>query len=107
MEKLPRQKNTEEFRELTVRFVIEKALTNSDAARCLAISDMTPREQGVSCTAWAAGGAGETCRTVPVTDLEAEVSGHKHDLAELAWSATFKIAAISIAKPQQLPARHS
>lgn len=80
MEKLPRQKYTKEFREQAVKLVIEQALSVPEAARRLSMSDQTLSDWVFK----ARHGKLETidAHRLPVTDLEAEVSRLKHDLAE-------------------------
>ena len=80
MEKLPRQAYTKEFREQAVKLVIEQDLTIPEAARRLSMSDKT-------LTNWvfkARHGklAGMDAHRKPVTDLEAEVSRLRRELAE-------------------------
>ncbi len=80
MERLPRQKYTKELREQAVRLVLEQELTTPEAARRLAMSDKTL----ANWVFWARHGqlaeVSETRR--PVTELEAEVSRLKRELAE-------------------------
>ncbi len=80
MEQVPRQQYTKEFREQAVRLVLEQQVTIPEAARRLAMSGRTLERwvrrarQGQLTT------LGESRR--PVTELEAEVSRLKRDLAE-------------------------
>ena len=80
MEHVPRQQYTKEFREQAVRLVLEQQVTIPEAARRLAMSGRTLERwvrrarQGQLTT------LGESRR--PVTELEAEVSRLKRDLAE-------------------------
>ncbi|MDF0666209.1 MAG: transposase [Nitrospira sp.] len=80
MEQVPRQQYTKEFREQAVRLVLEQPLTIPEAARRLSMSGRTL--EGWVCRARQGQLAtlGESRR--PVTELEAEVSRLKRDLAE-------------------------
>ena len=79
MEKLPRQKYTKEFREQAVKLVIEQALSVPEAARRLSMSDQTLSNWVFK----ARHGKLETIDTrKPVSDLEAEISKLRRDLAE-------------------------
>jgi len=80
MEKLPRQIYTQEYREQSVKLVIEQKLTIPEAARRLSMSAKTLAN-------WvfrARHGKleGMDAHRAPVTDLEAEVSRLKRELAE-------------------------
>ena len=80
MEKLPRQKYTQEFREQAVRLVIEQALTVPVAAKRLSMSDQT-LSNWVFKARHGKLSAIDTHRK-PVSDLDAEVSRLKRELAE-------------------------
>ena len=80
MERLPRQTYTKEFREQAVRLVLEQELTIPEAARRLVMSDKTLANWMFRARHGRLTGLGETRR--PVTDLEAEVSRLKRELAE-------------------------
>lgn len=80
MEKLPRQKYTKEFREQAVKLVIEQALTIPEAARRLSMSDQTLSNWVFKARHGKLGAI--DAQRKPVTDLEAEVSRLKRDLAE-------------------------
>lgn len=80
MERLPRQKCTKEFREEAVRLVLEQKLTTPEAARRLPMSDKTLANWVFRARQGQLAGLGETRR--PVTELEAEVSRLKRELAE-------------------------
>jgi transposase len=79
MEQVPRQQYTKEFREQAVRLVLEQQVTIPEAARRLTMSGRTLERwvgrarQGQLAT------LGETRR--PVTELEAELSRLKRELA--------------------------
>jgi len=80
MERVPRQQYTTEFREQAVRLVLEQKLPIWEAARRLSMSSTTLKNwvgharQGQLAT------VGASRR--PVTELEAELSRLKRDLAE-------------------------
>ena len=80
MEQVPRQQYTKEFREQAVRLVLEQQVTIPEAARRLTMSGRTLERwvgrarQGQLAT------LGENRR--PVTELEAELSRLKRELAE-------------------------
>jgi len=80
MEQVPRQQYTKEFREQAVQLVLAQQVTIPEAARRLSMSGKTldrwvsRARQGQLAT------LGESRR--PVTELEAEVSRLKRDLAE-------------------------
>ena len=80
MEKLPRQKFTKEFREQAIRLVLEQELTIPEEARRLTMSDKTLANWVFRARHGRLAWLGETRR--PVTDLEAEVSRLKRELAE-------------------------
>lgn len=80
MEKLPRQKYTKEFREQAVRLVIEQELTVPEAAKRLSMSDKTLMNWVFRARHGKLGEMGANRK--PVTDLEAEVSRLKRELAE-------------------------
>jgi transposase len=80
METLPRQKYTKEFREQAVRLVTEQELTIPEAARRLSMSDKTLANWVFKARHGKLGEAGTHRK--PVTDLEAEVSRLKRELAE-------------------------
>ena len=80
METLPRQKYTKEYREQAVRLVIEQELTIPDAARRLSMSDKTLANWVFKARHGKLGEA--DMHRKPVTDLEAEVSRLKRELAE-------------------------
>ena len=80
MEQVPRQQSTKEFREQAVRLVLEQQVTIPEATRRLTMSGRTLERwvgrarQGQLAT------LGESRR--PVTELEAELSRLKRELAE-------------------------
>jgi len=80
MERVPRQKYTKEFREHAVQLVLEQALTTPEAARRLTMSDKTLANWVFRARHGQLAELSETRR--PVTELEAEVSRLKRELAE-------------------------
>ncbi|MBS0150697.1 MAG: transposase [Nitrospira sp.] len=80
MERVPRQKYTKEFREQAVQLVQDQVLTIPEAARRLAMSDKTLANWVFQARRGQLATLGETRR--PVTELEAEVSRLKGELAE-------------------------
>lgn len=104
MEKLPRQKYTKEFREQAVKLVIEQALSVPEAARRLSMSDQTLSNWVFK----ARHGKLETIdKRKPVTDLEAEVSKLKRDLAEARMERDILKKAIAYFAKAQLPGTRS
>lgn len=80
MEKLPRQRYTNEYRHQAVRFVTEERLTVPEAARRLSMSEKTLTNWLHKARHGKLGLVGASRR--PVTDLEAEVSRLRRELAE-------------------------
>lgn len=80
MDRLPRLKYTKESREQAVRVVLEQELTIPEAARRLAMSEKTLANWVCRARHGQLAGLGDRRR--PVTDLEAEVSRLKRELAE-------------------------
>lgn len=80
MERVPGQKYTKEFREQAVQLVQDQVLTIPEAARRLAMSDKTLANWVFQARRGQLATLGETRR--PVTELEAEVSRLKRELAE-------------------------
>lgn len=80
MEKLPRQKYTKEFREQAVRLVIEQELTIPEAAKRLSMSGQTLANWVFKARHGKL--AAMDGNRKPVTDLEAENSKLKRELAE-------------------------
>lgn len=105
MERLPRQKYTKEFREQAVRLVLEQALTIPEAARRLSMSDKTLSNWIFKARHGQLASVDGT-RT-PVTDLEAEVSRLKRDLAEARMERDILKKATAYFAKAQLPGTHS
>ena len=80
MEQLPRQQYTTEFREQAVQLVLAQQLTIPEAARRLTMSGRTLERWVCRARQGQLATLGESRR--PVTDLEAELSRLKRDLAE-------------------------
>jgi transposase len=104
MERLPRQKYTKEFREQAVRVVHEQKLAIPEAARRLAISGKTLANWVFRARRGQLTTLGEGRR--PVTDLEAEVSRLKRDLAEARMERDILKKATAYFAKAQLPGTH-
>jgi transposase len=98
MERVPRQKYTKEFREQAVQLVQDQELTIPEAARRLAMSDKTLANWVFRAR------QGETRR--PVTELEAEVSRLKRELAEARMERDILKKATAYFAKAQLPGTH-
>lgn len=105
MERVPRQKYTKEFREQAVQLVLEQELTTPEAARRLAISDKTLTNWVFRAWRGQLAKLGESRR--PVTDLEAEVSRLKRDLAEARMERDILKKATAYFAKAQLPGTRS
>jgi transposase len=101
MEKLPRQKYTKEFREQAVRLVIEQDLTIPEAARRLSMSGQTLSNWVFKARHGKLAGIDEHRK--PVTDLEAENSKLKRDLAEARMERDILKKATAYFAKAQLP----
>jgi transposase len=101
MEQVPRQQYTKEFREQAVRLVVEQQVTMLEAARRLTRSGRTferwvgRARQGQRAT------LGESRR--PVTELEAERSRLKRELAEARMERDILKKATAYFAKAQLP----
>jgi transposase len=80
MEQVPRQQYTKQFREQAVQLVQDQALAIPEAARRLAMSDKTLANWVFRARHGQLARLGQSRR--PVTELEAEVSRLKRELAE-------------------------
>ena len=101
MERVPRQKYTKEFREQAVQLVQDQALTIPEAARRLSMSGKTLKN-------WVGRARRGQLETLgasrrPVTDLEAEVSRLKRDLAEARMERDILKKATAYFAKAQLP----
>ena len=101
METLPRQKYTKEFREQAVRLVIEQDLTVPEAARRLSMSGQTLSNWVFKARHGKLAGMDANRR--PVTDLEAENSKLKRDLAEARMERDILKKATAYFAKAQLP----
>ena len=105
METLPRQKYTKEFREQAVRLVIEQDLTIPEAARRLSMSGQTLSNWVFKARHGKLAGIDEHRK--PVTDLEAENSKLKRDLAEARMERDILKKATAYFAKASLPGTHS
>ena len=105
MEKLPRQKYTKEFREQAVRLVREQNLTIPEAARRLSMSDQTLSNWVYKARHGTLPGMDGTRN--PVTDLDAEVSRLKRELAEARMERDILKKATAYFAKAQLPGTRS
>ena len=101
METLPRQTYTKEFREQAVRLVIEQELTVPEAARRLSMSSQTLSNWVFKARHGKL--AGMDAHRKPVTDLEAEVSRLKRELAEARMERDILKKATAYFAKAQLP----
>ncbi|MBK8278559.1 MAG: hypothetical protein CCU26_00315 [Nitrospira sp. UW-LDO-01] len=104
MEQVPRQQYTKEFREQAVRLVLEQQVTIPETARRLAMSGRT-LERGV-CRARQGQLTTLGASRRPVTELEAELSRLKRELAEAWMEHDIKKSTAYVAKVQ-LPGTRS
>jgi len=105
MERVPRQKYTKEFREQAVQLVQDQELTIPEAARRLAMSDKTLANWVFRARRGQLAKLGESRR--PVTELEAEVSRLKRELAEARMERDILKKATAYFAKAQLPGTHS
>ena len=101
MEQVPRQQYTKEFREQTVRLVLEQQVTIPEAARRLAMSGRTLERWVGRARQGQLPTLGESRR--PVTELEAELSRLKRDLAEARMERNILKKATAYFAKAQLP----
>ena len=101
MERVPRQKYTKEFRAQAVRLVLEQEWTTPEAARRRAISDKTLANWVFRARHGRLAELGETRR--PVTELEADVSRLKRELAETRMERDILKKATAYFAKAQLP----
>ena len=105
MERVPRQKYTKEFREQAVRLVLEQDLTTPEAARRLAMSDKTLANWVFRARRGQLATLGESRRSL--TELEAEVSRLKRELAEARMERDSLKKATAYFAKAQLPGTRS
>lgn len=98
METLPRQKYTKDYREQAVKLVIEQHQTIPQAARQLAMSSKTLANWVHQARHGKLARVGDNCQ--PVTDLEAEVSKLKRELAEARMERDILKKATAYAAPE-------
>lgn len=104
MDRLPRQKYTKEFREQAVRVVREQKLTIPEAARRLAMSEKTLANWVFRARHGQLAELGDSRR--PVTEIEAEVSRLKRELAEARMERDILKKATAYFAKAQLPGTH-
>jgi len=105
MEQVPRQQYTKEFREQAVRLVLEQQVTIPEAARRLSMSGKTLKH-------WVGRARHGQLATVgasrrPVTELEAELSRLKRDLAKARMERDILKKATAYFAKAQLPGTRS
>jgi transposase len=105
MEQVPRQQYTKEFREQAVQLVLEQKLTIPEAARRLSLSGKTLKNWVGRARRGQLATLGESRR--PVTELEAELSRLKHDLAEARMERDIVKKATAYVAKAQLPGTRS
>jgi len=105
MDRVPRQQYTKEFREQAVQLVQDQELTIPEAARRLAMSDKTLANWVFRARRGQLATLGESRR--PVTELEAEVSRLKRELAEARMERDILKKATAYFAKAQLPGTHS
>ncbi len=105
MERVPRQQYTKEFRGQAVQLVLEQQVTIPEAARRLSMSGKT-LERWV-CRARRGQLATLGKNRQPVTELEAEVSRLKRDLAVARMERDILKKATAYFAKAQLPGTHS
>ncbi len=105
MEQVPRQQYTKEFREQAVRLVLEQQVTISEAARRLTMSGRTLERWVCRARQGQLAMPGENLR--PVTELKAELSRLKRELAEARMERDILKKATAYFAKAQLPGTHS
>ena len=101
MEQLPRQQYTKEFREQAVRLVLEQQGTIPEAARRLSMSGKTLKNWVGQAQRGQLATVGASRR--PVTELEAELSRLKRELAEARMERDILKKATAYVAKAQLP----
>jgi transposase len=104
MERVPRQQYTKEFREQAVQLVQDQELPIPEAARRLAMSDKTLANWVFRARRGQLATLGEPRR--PVTELEAEGSRLKRELAEARMERDILTKATAYVAKAQLPGTH-
>ena len=101
MEHVPRQQYTKEFREQAVQLVLEQQMPIVEAARRLSMSGKTLKNWVGRARRGQLAPLGESRR--PVTELEAELSRLKRDLAEARMERDILKKATAYFAKAQLP----
>ena len=101
MEYVPRQQYTKEFQEQAVQLVLEQQVPIAEAARRLTMSGKTLKNWVGRARRGQLATLGESRR--PVTELEAEVSRLKRDLAEARMERDILKKATAYFAKAQLP----
>jgi transposase len=105
MEHLPRQQYTKEFREQAVRLVLEQQVTIPEAARRLSMSGKTLERWVCHARRGQLATLGESRR--PVTEVAAELSRLKRELAEARMERDILKKATAYFAKAQLPGTRS
>ncbi len=105
MERVPRQQYTTEFREQAVQLVLDQKLPIPEAARRLTMSGKTLKNWVGRARRGQLATLGESRR--PVTELEAELSRLKRDLAEARMERDILKKATAYFAKAQLPGTRS
>jgi transposase len=105
MEQIPRQQYTKEFREQAVRLVLEQQVTIPEAARRLNMSGKTLKNWVGQARRGQLATVGASRR--PVTELEAELSRLKRELAEARMERDILKKATAYFAKAQLPGTRS
>lgn len=105
MERLPRQRYTKEYREQAVKLVLEEKLTVPGAARRLSMSQKTLANWVHKVRRGQLAEVGDSRK--PVTELEAEVSRLKRELAEARMERDILKKATAYFAKESLPGTRS
>lgn len=105
MERLPRQKYTKRFREQAVCVVLEQKLSIPEAAKRLTMSEKTLANEVCRARHGQLARVGETRQ--PVTELEAEVSWLKRELAGARMERDILKKATAYVAKAQRPGTHA
>ena len=104
MEQVPRQQYTKEFREQAVRLVLEQQVTIPEATRRLSMSGRTLERWVCRARQGQLATLGENRR--PVTELEAELSRLKRELAAARMERDILKKSTAYFAKAQLPGTH-
>ncbi len=105
MERVPQQQYTKEFREQAVQLILAQKLTIPEAARRLTMPSKTLKNWVGRARRGQLATLGENRR--PVTELEAELSCLKHELAEARMERDILKKATAYFAKAQLPGTRS